>query len=129
GRAVRGRALRVATRALERTSHLDLLEHFDLVADFDVVVALHPDAAFHAGTHFGDVVLEATQGLQLAFEDHHVITQYADRTVTEDVAFNHHATSNRTELRRTEYVTDLSNTQDVLANIAAEHTGECFLDV
>src|SRR5690606_36029361 len=114
---------------LQAARHLDLLEHFDLVADLDVVVALHADTALHTVTHFGDVVLEATQRFQLAFEDHHVLAQYADRTVAVDGALDDHAASDSAELRRTEHVTHFRGAQDVLANIAAEHTGERLLDV
>src|SRR5689334_16435171 len=116
-------------RELEAASNLNLLEDFDLVTDFDVVVALHADTAFHAGTYFGSVILEAAQGFQLAFEDNDVFTQYTDWTVTVNNTFDNHATGDRAKLRRTEHVTHFSGTQDVLANIAAQHTGKGFLDV
>src|SRR5450830_859112 len=116
-------------RESEAASNLNLLVDFDLVTDLDVVVALHADTAFHAGTHFGSVILEAAQGFQLAFEDNDVFTQYTDWTVTVNNTFDHHATGDRAKLRRAEHVTYFSGTQDVLANIAAQHTGEGFLDV
>src|SRR3989338_6136682 len=117
------------TRGLEAAGHLDFLEHFDLVAGLDVVVALDADTAFHAGPHFGHVVLEAAQGFQFAFEDHHVLAQYADRTVTVNHAFQHHTTGDGTELRRAEHVAHFGDTQDVLPDIAAEHAGQRFLHV
>src|SRR5690606_12054326 len=92
-------------------------------------VALHADTALHAVTHFGHVVLEATQRLEFALEDHHVFTQHTNRTVTEDRTFDHHAAGDRTEFRRAEHVTHFGDTQDILANIAAEHAGQGFLDV
>src|SRR5450830_2005994 len=116
-------------RESEAASNLNLLVDFDLVTDLDVVVALHTDTAFHAGTHFGSVILEAAQGFQLAFEDNDVFTQYTDWTVTVNNTFDHHATGDRAKLRRAEHVTHFSGTQDVLANIATQHTGEGFLDV
>src|SRR5471032_2223637 len=116
-------------RELEAASNLNLLVDFDLVAGLDVVVALDADTAFHAGTYFGSVILEAAQGFQLAFEDNDVFTQYTDWTVTVNNTFDNHATGDRAKLRRTEHVTHFSGTQDVLANIAAQHTGEGFLDV
>src|SRR5690606_38363517 len=121
--------LEACSRSLERARHLDLLEHFDLVPDLNVVIALHADTAFHASTHFGHVVLEAAQGFQLAFKNDHVLTQYTDRTVTVHQPLEHHATGNRTKLRRAEDVAHFGNTQDILPNITAEHTGERLLDV
>src|SRR5450830_288454 len=116
-------------RELEAASNLNLLVDFDLVASLDVVVALDADTAFHAGTYFGSVILEAAQGFQLAFEDNDVFTQNTDWTVTVNNTFDHHATGDRAKLRRAEHVTHFSGTQDVLANIATQHTGEGFLDV
>src|SRR5471032_2462261 len=122
-------AVALEVRELEAASNLNLLVDFDLVASFDVVVALDANTAFHAGTYFGSVILEAAQGFQLAFEDNDVFTQYTDWTVTVNNTFDNHATGDRAKLRRTEHVTYFSGTQDVLANIAAQHTGEGFLDV
>src|SRR5471032_624255 len=122
-------AVALEVRELEAASNLNLLVDFDLVAGLDVVVALDADTAFHAGTYFGSVILEAAQGFQLAFEDNDVFTQYTDWTVTVNNTFDNHATGDRAKLRRTEHVTHFSGTQDVLANIAAQHTGDGFLDV
>src|SRR5690606_7556859 len=83
----------------------------------------------HAVTHFGHVVLEAAQRFQLAFEDHYVVAQHTDRTVTVDRTFHHHAARDGAELRRTEHVTHFCDTQDVLPDIAAKHAGEGLLDV
>src|SRR4051794_17189448 len=116
-------------REFEAASNLNLLEDFDLVADLDVVVALDANTAFHAGTNFGSVILEATQRFQLAFEDNDVFAQYTDRTVTVNNTFDHHATGDGTELRRTEHVANFGHAQDVLPHIAAQHTGQGFLDV
>ncbi|EFI64026.1 hypothetical protein BCSJ1_26078, partial [Bacillus cereus SJ1] len=99
-----------AGSSLQRTGDLNLLEHLDLVADAHVVVALHADTAFHAGTDFGHVILEATQGFQLAFEDDHVFAQNADRTVTVHHALGDHAAGDGAELGRTEDVTHLGDT-------------------
>ena len=121
--------LALEARDLEAASNLDLLEHFDLVTDFNVVVALDADTAFHAGTHFGSVILEAAQRFQLAFKDNDVVTQYADWTVTVNNTFQHHTACDSTELRRTEHVADFSDTQDVLPDVTAKHAGKGFLDV
>src|SRR5690606_23773723 len=99
------------------------------VASLDVVVALHADTALHAGTHLGNVILEAAKRFQLAFEDDHVVTQHADRTVAVHHALKDHAARDRTEFRRAEHVAHFGDTQNVLANIAAEHAGQGFLDV
>src|SRR5690606_26099895 len=114
---------------LQRARHFDFFEYFDLVASLDVVVALHADTALHAGTHLGNVILEAAKRFQLAFEDDHVVTQHADRTVAVHHALKDHAARDRTEFRRAEHVAHFGDTQNVLANIAAEHAGQGFLDV
>src|SRR5690606_35916722 len=113
----------------ERPRYLDLYEDLNHIADLVVVVALQGDTVLHAGTHLGHVVFEAAQRLQLAFENHHVFTQYANRTVAVHRAFDHHATGHRAKLRRAEHVTYLGDTQDIFPHITAEHTGERLLDV
>ncbi len=55
------------------TCDLGPLVALDLIPDLDVVVVSHADAALGAGAHFVDVVLEAAQRLELAFEDHDVV--------------------------------------------------------
>src|SRR5579884_2070287 len=66
----------------------DLLhaEGFDHVADFDVAVARDADAAFHAVAYFANVILEAAQGANTAFEDLYVVAQQADFGVAFDGA-------------------------------------------
>src|SRR5215470_16750761 len=56
-----------------RLDFLDV-EALDDVADLDVVVVLERHAALEAVLHLADLVLEAAQGLQRAFVDHHVVT-------------------------------------------------------
>src|SRR5690606_36110211 len=114
---------------LQRACYLNPLEHLDPVASAHVVVVLHADTALHAVPYFADVILEATQGFQLAFVDDHVFTQYPDRPVTVDRALDDHTTGHRPELRRTEHVTHFGNTKDLLAHIAAKHARQGLLDV
>src|SRR5690606_38807555 len=71
-------------RRLQRPLHFDALEALDLVAGLDVVVLLDADAAFGAGTHLLDIVLEAAQRLEFALEDDRVVTQHADRLAALD---------------------------------------------
>src|SRR5690606_23805180 len=94
-----------------------------------IVVVLHADTALHAVAHFADVILKAAQGFQLAFVDDHVFTQYTDRTVAVHGAFDDHTAGHRAELGRAEHVTHFRHTQDLLADVAAEHTGQRLLDV
>src|SRR5690554_5688404 len=115
--------------SLQCTCHLNPLEDLDTVADAHVIVVLHADTALHAVTHFTDVVLEAAQGLQLAFVDDHVLAQYADRTVAVYGTFDDHAASHGTELGRTEHVTHLGHTEDLFAYVTAEHAGQGLLHV
>ena len=63
------------TPALKLARNLFNFKHFDLVANFNVVV-LHTDTTFHTVANFVNVVFKATQGVQLTFMHHHVITQY-----------------------------------------------------
>src|SRR5690606_21302806 len=114
---------------LQRPCDLHPLEHFDAVTDTHVVVVLHADAALHAVTHFADVILEATQGFQLTLVDDHVFTQHANRPVAVHGTLDDHTTGHRAELRRTEYIAHFGNAQDLLADIAAQHTRQGFLDV
>src|SRR5690606_3628841 len=104
-------SLPLAVDALERPRYLNPLEYFDTVAGTDIVVVLHTDATFHAVAHFRDVILETTQGFQLAFINHHVLAQNADRAVTVDGAFDDHTASDITELGRTEHVAHFGHTQ------------------
>src|SRR5690606_39720889 len=85
--------------------------------------------ALHAVTHFGDIVLEATQGFQLTLEDHHVIAQHANRTVTVQRALDHHATSHGTELGRAEHIAHVGNAKDFLALFRRQHTAHGLLHV
>src|SRR5690348_1943914 len=64
-------------RRLQRPLHFDALEALDLVAGLDVVVGLDADAALVAVADLVDVLLEATQRFQLAFEDDGVVAQHA----------------------------------------------------
>ena len=80
------------------TFNTDAIEHFDLVTHFHVV-AFNTDTTFHTVANFRHIVLEATQGFQLAFKDHHVVTQYADRLVPVYGTFGHHTASHLAELR------------------------------
>ena len=56
-----------------RARHFDARVALDLIADLHVVVVLHADTALSARSHFVDVILEATQRFQTAFEDDHVV--------------------------------------------------------
>src|ERR1044072_154390 len=89
----------------------------DLVPDAHVVVVLHADTAFGAGAHFVDVVLEATQRLQAALEDHDVVAQHADRIVAADVAVRNDATGHRAELAGAEYLAHLRQAHDLFLDL------------
>src|SRR5882757_2647944 len=95
----------------------------DLIADLYVVVVLHRDTAFGAGANFGDVVLEATQRFQTAFEDHHVIAQYANRVVTPHVTIRNDATRNRAEFAGAEYVTYFSQADNGFLDFRRQQAG------
>src|SRR5690606_33110609 len=114
---------------LQRTRNLFHFKDFDLVADLDVVVALHRDATLHAVTHFGDIVLEATQGFQLALKDHHVIAQDANRAITVQRTLDHHTTGHGTELGRAEHVAHFGNAEDFLAFFRRQQTAHGVLHV
>src|SRR6056297_1986948 len=104
------------------------VEYFDLVTDLDVI-AFYADATFHAAADFGHVVLEAAQGFQLALKDHHVVPQYPDGLVTVDGTLGDHAACHLAILRRTEHITDIGDTDDILAVLRCQHAGQCCFDV
>jgi len=64
---------------LRAARDLDPGEALDLVTRADVVVIAHADAALGAGANFVDVVLEASQRVEFALVDHHVVAQHAHR--------------------------------------------------
>src|SRR5690606_19803429 len=110
-------------RGFKLTLNTDAIEHFDLVAHFHVV-AFNADTTFHTVANFRHVILEATQGFQLAFKDHHVVTQYADRLVTVYGALGHHTAGHLTELRRTEHIAHIGNAHDIFAELRLEHASQ-----
>src|SRR5437899_7878570 len=71
--------VRAPIRAFSLEGRPDFLdvEAFDHVADLDVVVILERHATLEAVLHLADLVLEATQRLQRAFVDHHVVAKQA----------------------------------------------------
>ena len=87
--------------------NLDARVALDLVADAHVLVVPHADAALGAGTDLADVVLEAAQGFERSFEDHHVVAQHADRVVALDRAFDDHTARDLAELLRAEHFAHL----------------------
>src|SRR5690606_26935306 len=115
-------------RSGKSTRYFNPIKHLDLITHFHVVV-LHADTTFHPGTNFVDVVFEATQRLQLALEDHHVVAQNPDRLVPLHHTFLHHTAGHLTELGRTEGIPDLSNTNDVFAILWRQHPRQRLLDV
>src|SRR6185437_16969210 len=112
---------------LQRSRHFDALEALDAVAGLDVVVLLDADAALGAVLRLVDVFLEVAQRLQLAFEDHHVVAQHADRLVPLDRTFDDHAAGDGAELGRTEYIADLGGADDLLAHFHAHQAGRRLL--
>src|SRR5690606_22854135 len=116
----RGRCGGRTSAASERALHFDTLEALDLVARLHVVVLLPADAALAAFADPVDVLLEAAQRLELAFEDHGVVAQHADRLVALDHALHDHAAGHRTELGTAEHLADLGGADDLLADLHAQ---------
>src|SRR3546814_18435515 len=88
----------MTSAASERALDFDALEALDLVARLHVVVLLYADTALGAAADLVDVILEAAQGFQLAFEDHGVVAQHADRLVAPDPALHDPAAGHGAEL-------------------------------
>src|SRR3546814_20555877 len=78
-------------------------------SDLHVVVLLYADTALGAAADLVDVLLAAAQGFQLAFEDHGVVAQHAERLVAPYHALPAHAAGHGAELRPAEYVPDLGS--------------------
>src|SRR5690348_14432342 len=106
------------TRALlQRTRHLDTREALDLVVHANVLIVLHADTALGAGPHFVDVVLEAAERLQRAFEDDHVVAEHANRIVALDRAFRDETAGDHAELARTEHLAHLRRADDLFFDL------------
>ena len=76
-----------------------------MVTLVDIVIVAHPHATLGPGTHFADIVLEAPQRIQRAFENHHVVAQHSNRIVE----IHPGAAATRHDLyvnRRAEYFSD-----------------------
>src|SRR4051812_20689541 len=96
---------RVLSHSHRRRHSLDD-EGLDDVTDFDVVVAIEANTALETGFHFRDVVLEPAERSDLAFVHDDVVTQQASLGIAGpgNPAIEHHASGNRSELRRLERV-------------------------
>src|SRR3954462_9734829 len=121
--------LRFAKWRLERSRDFNARITLDLIARPHVVVVAHRDTALGTGTHFIDVILEAAQRFQLALEDHHVITQHADRIVPSYVTVHDDTACDRAELAGTEYVAHFGQTNDLLFDLRRQHAGDQRLHI
>ena len=70
-----------------------------------------------------------TQRLQLAFIDHDVITQHANRLAAHDVAVGHQTTGNRAELGRAEHIAHFGQTNDLFAYFRTQQAADRVGDV
>src|SRR5690348_15059898 len=77
-------------------------EGLDDITHLDVAVIGDGDAAFHAVAHLADVIFEAPERADLAFEYHHVVAQQAHFGIALDVAVLHVAAGHRAHLRNAE---------------------------
>src|SRR5690625_2583080 len=109
---------------LDRARDFHALVTFDLVAGPHVVVILDADAALGAGAHFIDIVLETTQGFELALEDHDALAQHANRVVAPDVSVHHQAARDIAEFGRAEHFAYFGQPHDLLAQFGREHAGQ-----
>src|SRR5688572_26030060 len=91
------------------------LEALDDVALLDVVVVLERHAALEAFLDLAHFVLEALEGLEGAFVDHHAVAQQAHLGAALDRAFDHHAAGDLAELGDVEDFADLGVAQELLA--------------
>src|ERR1041385_7099956 len=106
-------------------------EDFNDVAYLDVVEAFEADAAFEAGLHFADVVLEAAQRADLAFEHHDVVAQQTRCRLARarDAAVRHHAAGNRADLRHAEYLSHFGGAHAHFLERRFEETFHALLDL
>src|SRR5690606_19801086 len=112
-----------------RSSDLHAGVALDLVADSNVVVVANADAALRTRAHFVDIVLEATKRLELAFEDHDVVAQHADRIAATDVAIHDDTTRNGAELTGAEHLANLGKAHDLLLHLRCQHAREHLLQI
>src|SRR6185312_16192692 len=88
----------IPTRALQRALDGLNLVALDDVALLDVLVIREGHAAFLSRLHFADFVLEALEGGQLAFVNHHIVADETDLRAAPDQAFRHAAARDLADL-------------------------------
>src|SRR5579863_1644395 len=109
--------------SLQRSGHFHAREALDLVPDTYVLIVLHADPTLRTGADFAGIVLEASQGLERALEDHDVVTQHADRVIAPHQTFGHQTARDDTELARAEHLAHLCDAHDGLLDLRLQHTG------
>src|SRR5688572_28301080 len=122
------RGMALASRS-ELAGDLDALEALDLDLHLHVVVALDANATFGAGAHFGRIILEPLERLELALKDHDVVTQHAHRVVPAHIALDHEAPGHGAELARAENLANFGKAHDLLLDLRREHAGQCGANV
>ena len=77
-----------ALPASESWSNFFLDECLDRVSGLDVLIPVETDAAVESCPDFGDVILEPSQGTDLALVNHDVVSQEPDRCAAGDRTFD-----------------------------------------
>ena len=95
----------------------------DHVADAHVLIGLERHAAFLAGEDFARVILEALELRELAFVDHHIVTDESDVGATLHLAVGDPATGHLADLGDAEDLQNLCIAQHGLAQHRREHAG------
>src|ERR1019366_5539026 len=106
----------------------NLLHHvaLDIVADLEFGEAFNANAAFHAGAHLIDFVLETAERLGDALVNDFLAAAHADLAL-DDAAAEHHAAGHRRALRQREYLAHLRRTDRGVLQERVEQAGHAFL--
>src|SRR5881394_1634732 len=112
-----------AGTTLESSSPLLDLEHLEHVAGLDVVGVGKHHAAFEAGAHFGDVVLEAPKRADRRLRDNHVLAREARVEALADDAFGDEQARGLVLLARGEDLADFGAADHRLDDLGPELAG------
>src|SRR6185503_11617600 len=101
----------------------DLFHHigFNLVANLDVVKVLEADSAFKALANFGNVILEAPQGDDIALPTDYAVANQTGAGIAANVAVDHHRPGHSADTRNLEHFANICLADDLFTLDRLQH--------